>query len=168
MQITTFTYSKGNQRKTAMLFLGLSIIGALLALYMWLWADPVILMVLVGGTFMALLGLVVFLKLLYAPGKENEVAMNISEQGITASTAPVAKAAGLIEWHDVEDINLFTKELGLRLKNPDKYAGRMKNFFVRDTFLKSLKGTVRIPFTETNASSDELKALLLKYAPFTP
>ena len=163
MQTKTFIYSKSNQRNIAFLFLGLGAIGAALALYMWLWADPILLSVLVGGIFLAILGIIIFLKLMFAPKKENETAITISKEGITATTTPVAKAAGLIEWNDIANINLLTKSLEVTLINPEKYAARMKNFFVRDTFMKSLKGTVRISFMETNASYNEIAEILKKY-----
>lgn len=164
MQTKTFTYSEGNQRNMGVKFLLLAVLGAGLALYMWLWADPVNLIVLIGGVFMALLGLIVFLKLLLVPNKENETALTISDEGITATTTPVAKAAGLIEWIDVIDIQLYERMLEIQVKDPEKYAARMKNFFVKDTFLKALKGTIKISVVETNASYEELKTLLQQYA----
>lgn len=160
----TFSYSKGKQKQIALQFLGLGALGAAMALYMWLWADPIILTVLVGGVFLAVLGLVAFFKLQFAPKKEHETAIQISDEGIRASNAPVAKAAGLIAWADVENIYLSTKLIDVKLKNPEKYAARMKSFFVRDTFLKSLKGTVRISHMETNATYDELTEILTEYA----
>lgn len=163
MQTKTFTYSEDKQKKIGLLFLVLGVVGAVLALYMWLWANPVNLMVLVGGIFMALLGLGIFLKTMLAPNKENQPAITISDEGITASTTPVVYAAGLIEWEDIEKINLLTKSMEVKLKKPDKYAVRMKNFFVRDTFLKSLKGTFRISYMETNASYNEMAEILKQY-----
>ncbi|MBX3253592.1 MAG: hypothetical protein KF862_05575 [Chitinophagaceae bacterium] len=163
MQAKTFIYNKRNQQKLAFLFLGLGILGAVLALYMWLWANPVLLSVLVGGVLMALLGIFVFLKLIFAPGKENETAITITNEGITADTTPVAKAARLIEWSDVGSIQLYTQLLELKIREPEKYAARMKSFFVRDAFLKSLKGTVRISLAETNATYNEMKEILSRY-----
>lgn len=163
MQTKTFIYSKSNQRNIAFLFLGLGVLGAALALYMWLWANPILLKVLVGGAFLAVLGIIVFFKLMFAPKKESETAITVSDKGITATTTPVAKAAGLVEWADIEDIQLYTKLIELKLTNPEKYAARMKIFFVRDTFMKSLKGTVRISFMETNASYNEIAEILKQY-----
>ncbi|HLT87900.1 MAG TPA: STM3941 family protein [Sphingobacterium sp.] len=161
----TFTYSKGKQKDISLLFLGLGILGAAFALYTWFWADPINLMVLVGGAFLAMLGLVVFLKRVLTPTKENETAISISEKGITAITTPVAKAAGLIEWADITHIQLYERMLEIQLKAPEKYAARMRSFFVRDAFLNTLKGTIKISFLETNASYEELKVLLRKYVP---
>ncbi|MCK0124510.1 hypothetical protein MWU76_08860 [Gelidibacter sp. F2691] len=164
MQTKTFTYSKNDQKKGALFFLGLSILGALLALYMWLWADPINLSVLVGGVFLTFLGLFFFLKLMIHPKKENEPALIISDAGIRATTSPVAKSTGLLEWRDVEYIQLFTRTLMVKVSRPEKYAARIKNFFVRDTFLKSLKGTVEISFAATNATHSELRKYLEPYA----
>ncbi|SEK40427.1 hypothetical protein SAMN05661044_00162 [Olivibacter domesticus] len=164
MRKKTFSYSKSKQKQMALQFLGLGALGAVMALYMWLWADPIILAVLVGGIFLAVLGIVVFFKLQFAPKKEHETAIHISDEGIRANTSPIAKAASLIAWEDVENIYFSTKLIDVKLKNPEKYAARMKSFFVRDTFLKSLKGTVRISYIETNATYDELTATLTEYA----
>lgn len=165
MQTKTFTYNKGKQKNTGVKFLMLAILGAGLAIYMWLWADPINIIVLVGGVFLTLLGLVVFLKLTLAPRKENEIAISVSDQGITASTTPVAKAAGLIEWADITHVQLYERLLEIQVKDPEKYAARMTNFFVKDTFLKALKGTIKISVMETNATYEELKALLQQYVP---
>lgn len=156
----TFTYNNRNQRRIAFLFLVLSIAGAAIALYMWLWADPVLLTVLTGGLFLFSLGVILFIKLMAAPKKENETALGISDEGVVGTTSPVARAAGLIEWDDIEQIRLYTRMLEIGLRNPQKYAGRMSSFFVRDTFLKALKGCVRIPFAETNATAAELLDIL--------
>ncbi len=163
MQTKSFIYSKGKQTNIALLFLMLAIVGAGVAFYMWFWADPLNLSVLVGGVFLSLLGLIVFLKLILAPSKENETAITISDKGITAGTTPVAKAAGLIEWTDITHIQLYQHLLEIQVKDPEKYAARMKRFFVRDTFLKSLNGTIKISIKETNASYDEVKKLLQQY-----
>lgn len=163
MQTKTFTYNKSNQRMIALLFLGLGLLGTALALYMWLCADPILLTVFVGGILLAILGIIVFIKLMLAPKKENEIVIAISKEGITAHTTPVAKAAGLIQWEDIESINLLTKSIEVKLKNPEKYAARMKNFFVRDTFLKPLKGTVKISYMETHATYDELREILAEH-----
>lgn len=164
MQTKTFTYSKNDQKKGALFFLGLGILGAMLALYMWLWADPVNLSVLVGGVFLTFLGLFFFLKLIIHPKKENETAVVISDAGIRATTSPVAKSTGLLEWRDVEYIQLFARTLMVKVSRPEKYAARIKNFLVRDTFLKSLNGTVEISFVGTNATHNELRKYLEPYA----
>lgn len=165
MQTKTFNYSKGNQKNTGVKFLLLAVLGAGLALYMWLWADPVNITILVGGVFLTFMGLVVFLKLTLAPRKENETAITISDQGIIASTTPIAKAAGRIEWPDVARVQLYDRLLEIQVKDSEKYAARMTNFFVKDTFLKALKGTIKISFVETNATYEELKVLLQQYIP---
>ncbi|WP_433903495.1 STM3941 family protein [Sphingobacterium puteale] len=163
MQAKIFTYSKVNQRKIALLFLASGILGAVVSMYLCLWADSILLAVLVCGIFLTVLGIVAFLKLILAPKKENEAAIIIASEGITARTTPVAKAAGLIEWEDVESIKLYSRLLAMKIKNPKKYAARMTIFFVRDTFLKSWQGTIRISFVETNATYEELIDILSKY-----
>lgn len=156
----TFTYNKRNQRRIAFPFLVLSIAGAAIALYMWLWAAPLLLTVLTGGIFLFALGLIIFIKLMAAPKKENETALGISAEGVVGTTSPVARAAGLIEWDDIEHIRVYTRMLKIGLRNPQKYAGRMSRFFVRDTFLKALKGCIQIPFAETKATAAELLDIL--------
>ncbi len=156
----TFTYNKPNQRKIAFLFLVLAIAGAALALYMWLWADRLLLTVLTGGVFLFVLGTIIFIKLIVAPKKEDEPSLTISGEGIIGITAPVARAAGLIEWDDIEHIRVYTRMLEIGLRNPQKYAGRMSCFFVRDTFLKASKGCIRVPFAQTNATAAELLDIL--------
>ena len=160
MAQTTFTYSKTKEKKQGLIFLAVAIIGAVLALYMWLYANPILLQVLVGGVFLFLIGIAFFLKPIFAPQSENKVAITISEMGITATTTPIVKAAGLILWEDIEEIMLSASNIELTLKHPDKYAKRMHNFFVRDSFLKSLKGRILISYLETNASYPVLKNLL--------
>lgn len=164
MKTKIFLYSKNNQQKIALLFLGLAVAGAAMALYMWLWTDRIRIKTMVGGIFLTILGLVFFLKWAFAPKRENETAVVISDEGITANTTPIAKGAGLIEWADIEAIQLYTRLLEIRVSNPDKYAGRMKSFFVRDTFLKAVKGTVKISLTETNATYNEVLDILEPYA----
>lgn len=165
MQTKTFTYSTGNQRNIGLKFLILAVVGAGLAVYMWLWADPINLTVLVGGVFLCLIGLVISIKLLLTSNKENQTAIAISDKGIIASTTPVAKAAGFIEWTDIVHIQLSEYLFVIKLKKPEKYATKMKSFFIRDTFLKTLQGSIKVSTAETNASNTELQALLQQYAP---
>lgn len=160
MQPEIITYSKRSRRNMAFLFLLMAIAGAALALYMWRWADPVLVPVLVGGIFLGVFGIALFIKLIAAPRQENAVAITISREGIAGVTTPVARAAGLIEWDDIEQIRVYTRMLEISLKDPAKYAGRMTSFFVKDAFLKTLKGRIRIPIAETNATAAELLDVL--------
>lgn len=164
MNSKTFKYSKKKQKNFAWLFLGISIVGLLTALYMWKWANPVNIKVLVTGVFLVILGLGVFLKYRLAPKKEDEIAITISDEGITALTTPVAKAAGLIEWTDMEDILIYNNILKIAVSRPDKYAARMKNIFVRDTFRKTLQGAIPISRMETTATENELLQALKPHA----
>ena len=166
MQIVRFTYSASKQQKTAQLFLLLAFISIAVALYMWLLADLIILSVLVAAVLLAVLGLAVFLRLQFGPSKQSLIALCISDNGIEASTTPVAKAAGLILWADMEDVLLSPTVIDIKMKDPQKYADRMGNFFVRDSFLKSLNGWISIPYTQTDATYTELK-LILETAPRT-
>lgn len=163
MQTITFTYNKTNQLRIAFLLLAIGLLGAVVALYMWLWAKTIIINILVGGIVLALLCVGFFLKLILAPKKEGDPAITISADGIMGDTTPVAKAAGLINWNDIDGISVFKHEIEIKVKDPEKYAARMKNFFVRDTFLKSLKGTVKISTMETNATYSELMEVLSEY-----
>ena len=164
METKIFTYSKVNQKKIAFRFLVLAVLGASLALYTWMWSNTLNLTILIGGIFLSILGIGAFIKLIFAPTKENQLALKISKDGIVATTSPVARGAGLIEWCDIEDLRLATGMLEVKTKNPGKYAERMNNFFIKDTFLKSLKGTIRISLVETNVDSDELRQVLSEYS----
>lgn len=166
MQTKTFTYSARNQRNTGLKFLILAVVGAGLAVYMWLWADPINLTVLVGGVFLCIMGLAASIKLMLAPNKENQTAIAISDKGLIANTTPVAKAAGLIEWIDIVHIQFSENLFIIKVKEPEKYATKMKSFFVRDTFVKTLRGSIKVSTAETNVSNTELQALLQQYVPF--
>lgn len=163
MDTKVFTYHKRSQKNIGLLFLGVGFLGMLLILYVWLWADSVSLRILVGGVFLAFLGIIGFLKLVLIPKKENEMAIVISDSGIKSTTTPIAKAAEWIEWTDVEYVQVYNHILEIKIKQPEKYAIRMKNFFVRDTFLKGLNGIVKVSLVETNATRNELLKILELY-----
>ena len=102
MQTKTFICSKSNQRNIAFLFLGLGVLGAALALYLRLWAYSA--KSAFGSPLLAVPGIIVFFKLMFAPKKENETAITVSDKGITATTTSIAKVAGPVEWAYIEDI----------------------------------------------------------------
>lgn len=156
MEQLIFVYNRSKLIKIAWRLLGLGTVGAGIALYMWLLADPVNLLALVGGVFLALLGIFVFIKIMFVGVKKDEKALFMSMAGIQATTTPVAKAAGLIVWDDIESIAITPQFLDIKVKDVSKYAERMNSFFVRDTFLKMLKGSIRISIMEVDATYNDL------------
>lgn len=163
METVRLCYSENKQKKLAYLFLGMAIIGAACAVYMWFYANPVLLSVLVGGVVLSVLGLAMFIRLEFTPKRDGEIAIQFSPDGITAQTTPVAKAAGLIEWQDIVDIRIYERELAVLVRDPRKYAGRMKNFFVKDTFLKANKGQIRISIIEVDTTAADIGRVVDDY-----
>ena len=95
--------------------------------------------------------------------KSDEIALSIGANGITGNTTPIAKAAGLIEWNDIVNIYNEGKYVDLEIRDPQKYADRMKNFFVRDTFMKTMKGFIRISIAEIDVTNQEIDQTIRKY-----
>ncbi|MVZ67684.1 hypothetical protein GQF61_17735 [Sphingobacterium sp. DK4209] len=115
------------------------------------------------SVFITLLGIGAFLKLSIAPKKATDIAIAINRQGITGNTTPIARAAGLIEWKDIVDYQIEQGRLLVVLVDPQKYADRMKNFFVRDTFMKGQKGIITISFAETDSTYEEIAKYMIHY-----
>ncbi|MVZ60466.1 STM3941 family protein [Sphingobacterium humi] len=157
------TYSHKKQQQLANIFLILLILGLGFIYYAYFIKTTGLLMGRVSSIFVAVIGLVGFLKMKIAPKKSDEIAIRIDANGIEGKTSMIAKAAGRIDWHDIGDFYVDPKNLTLELKNPQKYADRMQNFFVRDTFLKGKKGVLDIPLGETEPNIDEIHSILSHY-----
>ena len=149
-------YSQSKQRQIGWFFLLLAFLGITVAAYQWFFADPIFLAIVVGGAVLGIIGTIMFLKLLIAPRRNDEIAIRIGDSGILATTSPIAKGVGLIEWRDVIDIQILKRELIIWVSDPKKYAARIKNFFVRDTYLKTNKGVIRISFVEVDVTHEQL------------
>ncbi|SDD27262.1 STM3941 family protein [Niabella drilacis] len=163
MNEINFYYSKKKQTRLAVLFLLIALLGTAIAVYYFFFANHIVSAVTYGGIVLAILSLLIFFRLLTAPEAENEVAISINEKGIAGFTTPVIKSAGLIDWHDIASINVYDGMLEMAVHNPGKYAARMKNFFVRDSFLKTLKGTLKVSLVEVSAAKEEIMNAIEKY-----
>jgi len=163
MENVSFRYSESGQKRVALYFLSLAIIGALAAYYMAFWSELIFLGVVVGGVFLAIIGMILFVKLYFFPKNNKRTALEVSEIGIRAFTTPVAKAVDWMIWEDVEDIRFARNMMHVALKDPEKYASRIKNFFVRDTFRKSMNGTVGVSLSEVDTTVEEIRQLVERY-----
>ncbi len=165
MELTNFKYSQKKLNNMAMIFLLLGIAGLGFAYYKW-FVDTnsyAVSMGKYGSIFIALLGFGAFTYMKLFGKKSDEIALSIGTNGITSNTTPVAKAAELIEWDDLLDINFNGNFLDIYVKDPQKYADRMKSFFVRDTYLKAMKGVIRISIAEVDGSPEEMSKAISKY-----
>ncbi|MGJ1203482.1 STM3941 family protein [Sphingobacterium lactis] len=163
MESFEFKYGKGQQQKIALFFLVIGIVGLVFIYYVYFVDTRALIMWKVTSVFLALLGFGAFLKLILAPKDPNEVALRIDAQGITGKTTPVAKAAGLIDWEDITHIDHSGNMMFVQVINPEKYAQRMKNFFVKDTFMKTNKGYINFSLMELNATEAEIHSAITKF-----
>lgn len=164
MDQVAFNFSPSKQRQIGWFFLFLAILGITVAAYQWFFADPSYLMVVVGGVVLGVIGIIMFVKLLVAPRRNDEMAIRIDNKGILATTSPIAKGAGLIAWRDITDIQIHKRELVIWVSDPKMYAARIKNFFVRDTFLKTNKGVIRVSFIEVDVTPEQLSEWISQYS----
>ncbi|WKK60292.1 MULTISPECIES: STM3941 family protein [unclassified Sphingobacterium] len=156
-------YSVKKQKNMALLFLLIGIAGLAIGYYVFILNTAGYTMGKVASVFLILLGFGVFLKLFLAPKKATDAAISFSKSGIQGNTTPVAKAAGLIEWSDIADYQIDERYIHVAIKDPEKYAQRMKNFFVRDTFMKGQKGALAISIAEVDATNDEIARYFYQY-----
>ncbi|MBV2225407.1 MULTISPECIES: STM3941 family protein [Sphingobacterium] len=165
MELTNFKYNQKKLNNMAMIFLLLGIAGLGFAYYKWFvdTSSYVVSMGKYGSIFIAILGFGAFTYMKLFGKKADEIALSIGTNGITSNTTPIAKAAELIEWDDLVDINFHGNYLDIHVKDPKKYADRMNNFFVRDTYLKGMKGVIRISIAEVDGSPEEMSAAIGKY-----
>jgi hypothetical protein len=66
--------------------------------------------------------------------KDTSPMITLSTEGITSRTTPMSKAAGLIRWSDITDINIneMTGDtlVSLSVKNADHYMAAMRKNFL--------------------------------------
>ena len=165
MELTNFKYNQKKLNKMATIFLLLGIAGLGFAYYKWFvdTSSYVVSMGKYGSIFIALLGFGAFTYMKLFGKKGDEIALSIGTNGITSNTTPIANAAELIEWRDLVDVNFNGNYLDIHVKDPQKYADRMKSFFVRDTYLKGMKGVIRISIAEVDGSPEEISRAIAKY-----
>lgn len=163
METTTIKYGAGGQRKTALLFLGIGVIGLAFVYYSWFMKNDGVIFGRYTSIFITLLGFGAFLKLTIWPKKADAAALIISQQGISSFTTPIARAIGLVAWDDIQFIHLEKNILHIILHDPKKYSGKIKNFFVRDTFLKTKEGAIPVSILEIDSTAPELTDILRKY-----
>ncbi|MCT1526348.1 STM3941 family protein [Sphingobacterium hotanense] len=163
MNEVTIPYSAKKQKNMALLFLLIGIAGLAIGYYIFFLETRVYLIGRVVSIFLILLGFGGFLKLILAPKKATDAAITFSKLGIQGNTTPVAKAAGLIEWSDIAEYQIDDRYIHIALKNPEKYAERMKSFFVRDTFMKGQKGALAISIAEVDATEGEIARYVYQF-----
>ena len=164
MNTINFKYSEKKRGSMAMKFLLIGIAGIVATYYIWFLADREFLMGKVASIFLALLGIGSFIYMKFTGNKSEVTALSIGPDGIKGDTTPIAKAAGLIEWTDITNLHFLGNQLDIEVQNPQKFADRMSNFFVRDTYLKTMKGIIRISLSEIDYTEKELADALSKYA----
>ncbi|WP_156306663.1 STM3941 family protein [Sphingobacterium endophyticum] len=163
METKNFFYGKEKMNALAIKFLLLGIAGLIGIYYIWFVEERIYLIGRVVVVFLALLGIGAFIYLKLFGKKPNEIALSISPQGIKSNTTPVLNAADLIEWTDITNVFYVGNTIDIEVIDPNKYADRMKNFFVRDTYMKAMKGIFRISLNEVNAPEKELAETLNPY-----
>ena len=162
MQQTTFYYGKGAQNKTALLFLAMGILGLLFAYLsffvqtetIWIWRR-------VASVCLILLGFGVFLYLKMKPKRTDEPALIITEKGIEGKTTAPAKAAGLIEWNDIEDLEVGKGGIRIYLKDREKYLQRMNTFMAKEGF-KTAQKTIIISTMEIKGNPEDIMQSIRK------
>lgn len=165
MDTIEIKYGKGGQNKMANMFLLLGVLGIAMVIFIWFIETRVWLVGRVVSIFVSLLGIGGWLKLKLAPKNPDETAIRISTEGIEAQTTPIAKAAGFIHSEDIADIFLNKNYMEIQVSDPDKYAARMKNFFVRDAFIKAKNGIIPISIAEVDVTEEEMRSYIIKIVP---
>lgn len=164
MQETKFYYGKGAQMKTSFTFLAMGIFGLLFAYYSFFMETEVIyLWRRVASIFLILAGFGGFLYLMVKPKKTGEVALTINEKGIEGKTTAPSKAAGVIEWTDIEDIQVGNRGMRIYLLDTEKYRQRMDTFMAKDGF-KAVQGTIMISLMEVDASREQVEQAIAQYS----
>lgn len=163
METTNFNYSEEKLKKIAFYFLIIGLVGVGFVYYSWFIKTEGLVFGRYSSIFIALLGFGAFIYMKLFGKKSDEIALSIGANGITGNTTPTAKAAGLIEWNDIVNIYNEGKYVDLEIRDPQKYADRMKNFFVRDTFMKTMKGFIRISIAEIDVTNQEIDQTIRKY-----
>lgn len=157
MNETKFYYGKAAQNKTAFMFLGLGILGILFAYYSFFMQTEVIyLWRRVASVFLILLGFGAFLYLKLKPKRADETALIVNEKGIEGKTTAPAKAAGLIEWADIENLEAGAGGMRIYLRDKEKYQQRMNTFMAKEGF-KTAQKTILISTMEINATAEEIR-----------
>ncbi|WFB62346.1 hypothetical protein PZ892_11740 [Sphingobacterium sp. WM] len=163
METTNFKYSQKKLNKMAFYFLIIGVLGAGFVYYSWFIKTEGLVFGRYSSIFLALLGFGAFIYMKLFGKKPDEIALSIGTYGITSNTTPVAKAAELIEWNDIVNIYNEGKFIDIEIRDPQKYAERMKNFFVKDTFMKTMKGFIRISIAEVEVTNQEIDQAISKY-----
>lgn len=163
MNETKFYYGKVAQNKIAFLFLALGIFGILFAYYEFFIVTDVIWPARrVISIFLIVLGFGAFIYLMMKPKKSGEIALIINNNGIEGKTTAPAKAAGLIEWSDIEDLQIGKGAIRIFLHDKQKYLQRMNSFMAKEGF-KGAQQTIFISIMEINATSDEIMTAMQQY-----
>lgn len=163
MDTVDIKFGKAAQRKAGLLFLAIGVAGLAFAYYSWFIKTDGLIFGRVGSIGLTLLGFGIFLKTLLAPQNTDEVAIHFGPEGFSAKTSPIAKAIGLIPWEDVKEVYVAKNMLTLQLKEPEQYAGRIKSFLIRDTFIKAQQGAVPVSFLEVDVQEEEIRSLVARF-----
>ena len=165
MNESVFYYSKSSTKKAVLWFLLIGLFGLAFAYWQFFVpSDKIYLIRRVGSIFLSLVGLGGFLYLMFKPVKEHEPALIISEKGISGNTSAPAKAAGLVEWDDIEDIGIGAQGMTVFLKNPEKYRARMNTFMAKEGF-KTAQQALIYSLMGVGASRQDIESALGKYRP---
>lgn len=160
-----FFYSRKAFRKSAMVFLGIGIIGLLfIYLQFFVPSDKVYPARRVAAVFITLLGFITSIILMLRRSKDGEVALTIGEDGILGKTTAPAKAAGLIPWNDIEDIHIGKGGMHISLHDKQKYLQKMTSFMAKEGF-KTAGQNIIISTMEIAESPVEIRNAINKFQP---
>lgn len=140
------------------IFVLLLLLGSILTAQQLFFAGQTSFWFLIPGIALTLLCLWELIMILRAPKSTGQPAIRFSQKGIESNTIKVAASVGLIEWTDIDDALFEKNYLFIRVKDPQKYASRISNIFIRSYF-KLSKGHVGISFANTDVTREKMDQL---------
>ena len=158
-EVTTINFDNSKRRKNIIIGVGLMFLCAVF-IGLIVSADVIKIFYLAIFVVIFVTIAVLLIKVVREINSKDQVGLVLNREGITFNGTIAAKKIGKIHWTDIESLELKevyrTKQLYLKLKNPQKYIKEISK-------IELVNNGLFINATELNLSFEELTNLTAKY-----